>query len=153
MYGDNGVLVDFEEMGLVIDRAGVLAVGFPHFPERLIVDARSNEKEGPLVQIVEPAGSTRERLTWLHRRRPSLGTPQSLSILVWPHSISFLVQSAVWGRIRHRVGAEIDPEVRGQCDLALKQLLNLDLSASQSLLRGEQCVNLWPPQEVKEGRV
>jgi hypothetical protein len=153
MYGDNGVLVDFEKMGLIIDGAGVFAFGFPHFPERLLVDARSNEREGPLVQVVEPAGSPQQRLTWLYRRRPSLGAPQTLSFLVWPHSVSFLVDSAVWDRIRRRVSADVESEVRAQCDLALKQLQNLDLSASQAVLRGEQCVNLWPPQEVKEGRV
>jgi hypothetical protein len=152
VYGDNGVLVDFKEIGAVIDDAGVFSLGFPHFPERLLVDARSNEEEGPLVQVVEPAGSMRQRLTWLYRRRPSLGAPQSLSFLVWPHSISLLVQSAVWERIRHRVSADIEPDVRAQCDLALKQLQNLDFSASQALLRGEQCFTLWPPQEVKEGR-
>lgn len=153
MYGENGVMVDFEEIGKVIDAAGVFALGFPHFPERLLVDARSNEKEGPLVQVVEPAGSARDRLTWLTRRRPSLGAPQSFGFLAWPHSPGFLVESAVWDRIRQRVGADIDPDVRTQCDLALKQLKNLDVSATRALLRGEQCVTLWPRQEVKEGQV
>ena len=152
MYGENGVLVDFEELSVVIDGADVIAFAFPHFPERLLVDARSNEKEGPLVQVVDPAGSARQRVNWLYRRRPSLGPPPSLSFLVWPHSISFLVQSTVWDRIRQRVAADMEPEVRAQCDLALKQLQNLDLSASQALLKGEQCLTLWPPQEVREGR-
>jgi hypothetical protein len=53
VYGDNGVLVDFEEIGAVIENAGVFSLGFPHFPERLLVDARSNEEEGPLVQVVD----------------------------------------------------------------------------------------------------
>jgi len=152
VYGDNGVLVDFKEFGVAIDDAGVFALAFPHFPEHLLVDARSNENEAPLVQVVEPAGSMRQRITWLYRRRPSLGAPQSLNFLVWPHSISLLVQSAIWERIRQRVGADIEPEARAQCALALKQLQNLDSSASQALLRGEMCLTLWPPQEVKEGR-
>lgn len=152
MYGDNGILIDIEEIGVIIDSAGVFALGFPHFPERLLVDARSNEEDGPFVQVVEPAGSQQKRLAWLHRRRPSLGKPQSMSFLVWPHSISFLVESAVWDRIRHRVSADIEPEVRAHCDLALKQLQDLDLSVSQALLNGSQCFTLWPAQEIKEGR-
>lgn len=153
MYGDNGVLVNLEEIGRLIASADIFVLAFPHIPERLLVDARTNEEEAPLVQVVEPAGSGPERLIWLRRRRPSLGTPQSFSFFAWPHSPSFLVKSAVWDQIRHRVGAEIDPMVRTQCDLALKQLQNLDVSASQALIRGEQCFTLWPRQDVKEGRI
>ena len=152
MYGDNGIMVDFEAMGKIIAASDVFVLGFAHFTERLLVDARSNEKEAPLVQLVEPAGSPPERLAWLHRRRPSLGVAQSVSFFAWPHSLSFLVESNVWDQIRHRVCADIDPEVRAQCDLALKQMQNLEVSASQALLRGEQCFTLWPRQEVKEGQ-
>lgn len=152
MYGDNGVLVDLEEIGTVIASAEIFVLSFPHFRERLLVDARTNEKEAPLVQLVEPAGSPQERLSWLRRRRPSLGVAQSVSFFAWPHSSIFLVESSVWDKIQHRVCADIDPEVRTQCDLALKQIQNLDMSASLALIRGEQCFTLWPHQEVKEGR-
>jgi hypothetical protein len=151
MHGDNGLLVNFEEFGVVIDSAGVLAIGFSHFPERLLVDPRSNEREGPLVQIVEPAHSTDERLSWLTRRRPSLGTPRSLTALLWPHSMELLVQSATWERIRRRVSSDIEPEVRLQSEMALKQLQNLEASAVQELLRGIGCSTFWPRKEVKEG--
>jgi hypothetical protein len=151
MYGDNGVLVDLEAIRRLIGSADIFVLGFPHLPERLLVDSRANDKEAPLIQVVEPAGSAQERLIWLYRRRPSLGVPQSFSFFAWPHSPSFLIESGVWDQIRQRVGADIDAEARAQCDLALKQIQNLDLSASQSLLRGERCFTLWPPQEVKEG--
>jgi len=152
MYGDDGVMVNFEAIGKIIAASDVFVLGFAHFAKRLLVDARSNEKEAPLVQVVEPAGSPPERLAWLHRRRPTLGVAQSVSFLAWPHSPSFLVQSSVWDQIRHRVCADIDPEVRSQCDLALRQIQNLEVSASQAILRGEQCFTLWPRQEVKEGQ-
>lgn len=152
IYSDNGVLVNLEEFGAAVDGAGVLAIGFLHFPERLLVDARSNEDEGPLVQVVDPAGSMQERLAWLTRRRPSLGAPRALKVLSWPHSIELLVQSALWEHVRRRVSADIEPEVRLQCDLALKQLQNLELSATRALLKGKDCLTLWPPREVKEGR-
>jgi hypothetical protein len=153
MYGDNGITVDLEEIKRVIAIAPIFALGFALFPERLLVDARSNEDETPMIQVVDPAGSARERVAWLSRRRPSLGPPQSLGFLSWPHSPGFLVESGVWERILVRVGADVEPEMRTHCDLALRQIQNLDLTASQALLRGDGCLSLWPRREVSEGRV
>jgi hypothetical protein len=152
MYGDNGVLVDFEEMGKVIASSDIFVLGFVHFPERLLIDARFDQREAPLIQVVEPAGSAPERLTWLHRRRPSLSQPQTLAFLGWPHSPDFLVESGVWDRIRDRVGADSQDDVRAECDLALRQIQNLQLSATQAFLKGEDCATLWPRPEVPEAR-
>ena len=152
MYGDNGVMVDFEEIGKVMAASDVFVLGFAHFQERLLVDARSDKREMPLIQVVDPAGSASERLAWLHRRRPSLGLPQSLTFVGWPHSPSFLVESGTWDRLRDRVGAETDGEVQSQCDRALRQMQNLHTSATQAMLRGDHCSNLWPRQEVPETR-
>lgn len=143
MYSENGVLVDFEEISRLVETADVFTVGFATFPERLIVDARSNEIETPLVQVVEPARSARDRLNWLNRRRPSLGSPEGFSFFAWPHSPSFMVQSGVWDRIRNRVEGG-DPQVQVQCELAIKQLLNLDHQATLAILRGEHALTLWP---------
>jgi hypothetical protein len=153
MYGDNGVLVDLEKMGKVIAASDVFVLGFAHFQERLMVDARSNQSEAPLIQVVEPASSAPERLNWLYRRRPSLGPPQSLTFLGWPHSSNFLVESGLWDRIRDRVGADTEAEVRTECDLALRQLQNLYLSATQALLKGEHCSDLWPRPQVPETHI
>ena len=143
MYSENGVLVDFEEIRKLVEAADVFTVGFATFPERLIVDARSNEIETPMVQVVEPARSARDRLNWLNRRRPSLGSPEAFSFFAWPHSPSFMVQSGVWARIRNRV-EHGDTKVAVQCDLAIKQLLNLDHEATMAILRGEHALTLWP---------
>jgi hypothetical protein len=143
MYSENGVLVDFEEINKLVEAADVFTVGFATFPERLIVDARANEFETPMVQVVEPARSARDRLNWLNRRRPSLGSPEAFSFFAWPHSPSFMVQSGVWDRIRNRVERG-DTQVQVQCDLAIKQLLNLDRDATLALLRGEHALTLWP---------
>jgi hypothetical protein len=149
MYSENGVLVDFEEMTKLIETADVFTVGFASFPERLIVDARSNDIETPMVQVVEPARSARDRLYWLARRRPSLGAPESFSFVAWPHSAGFMVQSGMWDRLRRRVDSG-DPQVEVQCELALKQLLNLDREATLAVLRGDNCLTLWPRQPDQE---
>jgi hypothetical protein len=144
MYSENGVLVDFDEIGRLIKSADVFTVGFTAFAERLLIDSRSNDTETPLVQVVQPKGSAQERVRWLYRRRPSLGTPQTFSFVAWPHSPAFLVESGVWDMLRDKVGASLDPQVETQCDLALKRLHNLDREATIALITGEHCTTLWP---------
>jgi hypothetical protein len=144
MYSDNGVLIDFDEVRKAVDGADVFALAFAHFPERLLIDPRSNATEMPLVQVVEPAGSAQERMAWLQRRRPTLGKPDMFQLLAWPHSPQLLEESGIWDRIRRRVGAEDDSLVEGQCSLAFKQLQNLDGEAVLALIKGEDCVTLWP---------
>jgi hypothetical protein len=152
MYSENGVLVDFDEITKLVNTADVFTVGFATFPERLIVDTRSNDRETPMIQVVEPARSARDRMVWLSRRRPSLGVPEAFSFFAWPHSPHFMVQSGIWDRIRRRVDADLDSQVSVQCDLAIKQLLNLDREATYALLKGEHCLTLWPqqPDEAEE---
>lgn len=146
MYTENGVLVDFDEVRRLIAQADVFVVGFANFQERLLVDTRSDRRETPLVQVVEPSDSPRKRIRWLTRRRPSLGLPEAFSFIAWPHSPGFMVESGVWERICRRVDADEEPEVRVQCELALKQLQNLDKEAALAALRGDRCITLWPRQ-------
>jgi hypothetical protein len=150
MYSDNGLLIDFDEVHKAVDSAEVFALAFAHFPERLLIDPRSNAQEMPLVQVVEPAGSAQQRLAWLQRRRPTLGKPEMFQLLAWPHTPQLLEESGVWERIRRRVGAEGNPQVEVQCSLALKQLQNLDREAVLALIKGDDCVTLWPPQPDEE---
>ena len=149
MYSENGVLGDFDEINKLLGAADVFTVGFATFPERLIVDTRSNHRETPMIQVVEPARSARDRMHWLNRRRPSLGAPEAFSFFAWPHSPSFLVQSGIWDRIRSTVCGD-DPNVEVQCDLAIKQLLNLDREATLAVLKGEHCLTLWPREPAKD---
>jgi hypothetical protein len=150
MYSENGVLVDFEGIGKLIAEADVFVVGFANFAERLLVDTRSNHKEVPLVQVVEPSTGARARLAWLMRRRPSLGQPEQFSFFAWPHSPSFLGESGVWETIGRRVNSTRNQEVSMQCELALKQLENLDTEAAMAILKGERCITLWPQEDEQD---
>ena len=147
MYSENGVLVDFEEITKVIETAEVFVVGFSNFQERLIVDTRHNDNETPLVQVVKPSTGARQRLQWLKRRRPTLGEPESFIFFPWPHSAGFMVDTGVWDQMVRRVVGDYDPAVKTQCEMAIHQLQNLEREAMQAVLRGENCLTLWPRDE------
>ena len=144
MYSENGMLVDLDDVAKLMSEADVFTIGFASFPERLIVDTRSDMKESPMVQVVEPAGSPRDRVAWLQRRRPSLGAPRAFSFMAWPHSPGFMRDTGVWDRIRKQVNAENDLNLDSQCEQAIRQLQNLDMEAALAVLRGERCLTLWP---------
>jgi hypothetical protein len=144
MHSENGLLIDFDEIGKLVADADVFAVGFGAFVERLLIDSRANDIETSLIQVVQPKGSAQERVRWLNRRRPSLGPPRTFSFIAWPHSIAFLVESGVWDTLRNKVGAADDPHVEAQCNLALARLQELDHAASLALIKGEHSTTLWP---------
>lgn len=103
MFTENGVMIDFEEVRKVIDQCDVFTLGFRLFPERLIVDTRTTDEEGPMLEVVEPVGTVEERFFWLGQRRPKFGVPQSFTFFVWPHSVRYLEDSGLMDRIRQRV--------------------------------------------------
>ena len=144
MYSENGVQVDFDEVRRLVDTADVFVIGFGTFQNRLLVDTRSNATEMPLVQAVKPISSPRARLAWLARRRPSLEEPESFTFIPWPHSIGFLADTGIWGKICTSVSADIEPDVQAQCELAFQELQNLDRDATLDILKGENCLTLWP---------
>ncbi len=85
MFTENGVQIDLEEVGKVVEGCDVFAIGFHMFPERVIIDTRETEDVAPLVQVVEPVTSVEERFHWLGRERPSFGVPERFSFFIWPH--------------------------------------------------------------------
>ena len=147
MYSENGVMVDLDDLAKLVSEADVFTVGFANFPERLIVDTRSDMNETPMVQVVEPASGPRDRLAWLQRRRPSLGAPRAFTFMAWPHSPSFMRDTGIWDRIREQVNADTDLNIDSQCEQAIRQLQNLDLQATLAVLRGDRCLTLWPRED------
>ena len=138
--------MDFDEVSKLVAEADVFAVGFGNFSERLLVDARSDASETPLIQVVEPAGSPERRVRWLKRRRPSLGAPAAFNFVAWPHSPRLLIDSGIWERILNRVDAAADPTVSAQCEAAMVRLQRLDHQASIAAITGDDFVTLYPQE-------
>lgn len=144
MGSENGLLVDVGEIRNVVENADVFTVAFTHFPQRLLVDTRSNDDLPPMVRLVRPVASAQERFFWLGSKRPSLGMPQAFMFFAWPHSVAFLTESGVWDRIRARVGATYDPDVERQCQKALDRLQKLEQGVTLAAITGENHATLWP---------
>lgn len=144
VFTENGLLIDLDEVRKVVDRCDVFTIGFRLFPQRLIVDTRTLEDEGPMVEVVEPVGTVEERFFWLGKRRPRFGVPQSFTFFVWPHSVEFFVHCGLQDRIAQRLGVESRPEAAQALARVMDELRELERQAVRDALSGRNYHTVWP---------
>jgi hypothetical protein len=58
-----------------------------------------------------------------------------------------MIETGIWEQIVNRVVGDYDPAVKTQCEVAIRQLQNLEQQAMMALLRGENCITLWPRED------
>jgi hypothetical protein len=146
VFTENGLLIDLDEVGKVVEDCDVFTIGFRIFPQRLIIDSRETDDTGPMVEVVEPVASVEERFHWLGRRRPNFGVPEKFSFFVWPHSLEFLESCGLMERIAARLRAGERPEVAKMIEAALVELRRLERSSLRLALVGEGYQALWPQE-------
>ena len=137
MRTENGTEVNFEALNNLLARADVLTIGFSLFPERLLIDTRSNDRQGQLVTMTEPVGSVQERYLWLGRHRGAFGAPEAFSFFVWPRTVRNLLESDVLAPLR----ARLDSETSAQLTLELNDACQREGQAIASAVRGD---GNWP---------
>lgn len=143
MYTENGLLVDVSEIESIVKDADVFAAGLRLFPERLLIDTRHDDREMPMVAIVDPVESVQERFFWLGQHRPSLGMPKNFMFFFWPHSVRFLEESGLWAKIRERVVASGFAGAGETCDAALRDLTERERAATVDAIQGQRYQTLW----------
>ncbi len=142
-FTENGVMIDLDEVRKVVDACDVFTIGFRLFPQRLMVDARASDGEGPMVEVVEPVGTVEERFFWLGKRRPEFGVPEQFTFFVWPHSCRFLTECGLAERIRKRLQGAGRPEAARQLKAAMAELRRLERQAVEEAVRGSNHHTLW----------
>jgi len=133
---------DLQEILAILGSTDVVVIGFSIFPERLVVDFRSNRAEAPLVKLMEPLNSWVERIRRLMTLRPSLGRPQTRVFFIWPHSVTALVNSGIWERLAERCTAARD-DCADAVKEALRQLYLREREGLVEAIRGERYETLW----------
>lgn len=134
MQSENGTKVDLEALNDLLRRADVLTIGFTLFPDRILVDTRTNDRQGQLVTMAEPVGNVQERYLWLGRHRGAFPAPQAFSFFVWPHSVRDLLDR----RILAELEARLDRDAAEQLVLVLDQAASMERRAIISAVRGDE---------------
>jgi hypothetical protein len=134
---ENDFGLDLQEIMKVIDTAEVLVVRFAIVDKRLLVDARRNEEEGPLIKLVPRASSVEERFRHLKQIRPRFPLPERIMSFMWPRHVALLQTSGVWQRIVDRLAALGDASIADQCEATYQELLAEERAQVVAAIRGE----------------
>jgi hypothetical protein len=141
---ENDFGLDLQEIMKVIDTAEVLVVRFAIVDKRLLIDARHNEEEGPLIKLVARANSVEERFRHLKEIRPRFPLPERIMSFMWPRHVALLQTSGVWQRIVDRLEALGHAGTADQCEAVYQELLAEERAQVVAAIRGESGYqSLW----------
>ena len=137
MQTENGIVIDRAALERLLTQSDLITIGFTLFPERLLVDTRTNDHEGQFVEMVQPVASVQERYLWLGKHRSTFGAPEGFAFFVWPHTVRYLVETDALAPLR----ARLSPEARENLEVGVATALELERQAMRDVLRGAEG---WP---------
>lgn len=140
---DNDYGIDVSEVTRVIASADVMMLRFVVVPQRLLLDARFSELDGPMLKVVPRVNGARERFRELRRLRPRFALPDRITAVAWPRSVGSLATSGVWTAIEERLAASGFPDVPQQAAEIFAELMRLETLEIQNALRGEGYHTYW----------
>jgi len=141
---DNTYHLDYEAILNTVRDAEVVAFRFVTVPDRLLIDNRFNETEGPMVKLVPKVSTAEERFKSLKMLRPRFRLPSKISAIWWPRYINGLAESGVWDAIVDRIANNGFPDAARACDDILNELRRLERMEMFNAIGGEGYRTLWP---------
>ena len=140
---DDEFVFNLDEVMSNIDNAEVMSLFFPTFRKAVVIDTRSDDREGPMVRILPMAASPQERLRTVRRLRPTLPRLRTLTLIPWPRYVESLVGLGVWDRIVNRLREAGYNDVVQRCDAVLEDLRKLERLELAAVVRGENYHTVW----------
>ena len=131
---------DLDEVKRNIDGAEVMSVFFPNLRRSVVIDTRTNERDGPMVRIMPMVASPQERLRSL---RPAFPRVHTLALIPWPRYVESLVNLGVWERIVNRFEEAGQSEAVAACEVVLEELRAVEKSEMASMVLGENYHTIW----------
>jgi hypothetical protein len=140
---DNDFAIDIEAIFEVIDKADVITIRFLILPERLLIDTRRSESEGPLIKAVPRAASLEERFKSIKQLRPRFRLPEKITAIWWPKHVQELVTCGVWDRIVQRLTNAGFPQAAEHCQEILEELVRQEEQETINAIAGKDYQCLW----------
>jgi len=139
--------MNLDEVKGVIDTAEVLVIRFAILEKRLLMDARHNEKEAPLLQLVPKASSVEERFRSLKQLRPHFTLPDKIMSFTWPRHVETFRVAGLWQRILDRLAASGHAGLEEQAEVVFQELVREETTEILTAIRGgDNYQSLWERQ-------
>ena len=136
--------LDIDEVARVIDSADVIVVRFAILDKRLLIDARTNEQEGPVIAVVAKAGSVEGRFKALKKLRPRFSLPDKIMSFMWPRHMETFRKSGLWQKIEARMVQLGGDEMTKRCNEVFEELSKQERAEVLAAIRGgEGYQSLW----------
>jgi hypothetical protein len=140
--------MDLDEVMEVIDTAEVLVIRFAILDKRLLIDARHDEVDGPLVKLVPKTSSVEERFRSLRELRGRFPLPEKIVSFTWPRQVETFRIAGLWSRIVDRLIASGHKGVKEQCEAVFGELVDEEKAEVMTAIRGGPSYqSLWERRE------
>jgi len=140
--------LDMDEATRVIDTADVLVVRFAILDKRLLIDTRTDDHDGPLIAVVDKAGSVEERFKSLKKLRPRFPLPEKIMSFMWPRHIETFRRSGLAQRITDRLVSIGGEDMIAHADKTFDELAGREKREVATAIRGgESYQTLWERRE------
>lgn len=140
---DNDFEIDLSEIKHVIETADVMLIRFPLMEKRLLLDARCDGEEGPLVKVVPRVNSVAERFRHLRKLRPRFPVPKNIVSFSWPKYVNSLETLGIWQAIEDRLRNTGYAESAEECREVFRELLVAERKEIISAVTGEGYHVIW----------
>jgi hypothetical protein len=140
--------MNLDEVMEVIDSAEVLVIRFAILDKRLLIDARHDDVDGPLLKLVPKASSVEDRFRSLRELRPRFPLPEKIVSFTWPRQMETFRLAGLWSRIVDRLVASGHKGVKEQCEAVFDELVEEEKAEVLTAIRGGPSYqSLWERRE------
>ena len=140
---DNDYVLNLDDILHTVETADVVRIRFQLLDKRLVIDNRTSEVEGPLIKLVNRAGSSEESFRNLKRMRPRFPLPERMTAIFWPKYANTLRSTGVWSAIVRRIEATGFEDSRRQCDEVMREMLEMERREIRNAISGEGFQTVW----------
>lgn len=141
---DNEYRLDFPEILKTVRTAEVILFRFVTVPQRMLLDYRHNEIDGPMVKLVPRATSPEDRFKSVKMLRPRFRVPPKISAVWWPRHVERLVDDGVWSAIVQRIVDAGYPAIAAEAEAVLDELRRMEREELANAIGGDGYRTLWP---------
>lgn len=141
---DSAYEVDVEGLLRTVQRSDHVIVRFSTLAQRLFVDFRTREGEGPGVFVLPVANTIQERLATIAAARPHFPRPEKLYVMAWPLRVAGLERLGFVEAARQRLASMDAFEQVRDLDRAFRDLQRAEELELRSAITGEGYRTIWP---------